>query len=277
MTLARRTLFGLELINDDSFDATIDSMMQFSTQYDAAAGKYPLLFTPNVDDVVKLHEKRYAALAEVLKKSYYILPDGQPVIWASRWLGKPLKRRLPGSELFPILWKRMVAENRKVMVVAPSEKVGELLQKELPSLVCYVPPFFDENDPAAVLHVVKEARAVMENHRPEFVFLGIRFPKQNYIALGMMGANIPWSEEVQNRPDTQTSAAQVMQQPPLFLLLGASYEFYLDLKKRAPAFWQKIGMEWFYRFTQEPGRLFKRYFIDDIRFFPIVWRERQKH
>ena len=39
MTLARRTLFGLELINDDSFDATIDSMMQFSTQYDAAAGK----------------------------------------------------------------------------------------------------------------------------------------------------------------------------------------------------------------------------------------------
>ena len=36
--------------------------------------KYPLLFTPNVDDVVKLHEKRYAALAEVLKKATISCP-----------------------------------------------------------------------------------------------------------------------------------------------------------------------------------------------------------
>ena len=160
----------------------------------------------------------------------------------------------------------MVAENRKVMVVAPSEKVGELLQKELPSLVCYVPPFFDENDPAAVLRVVKEARLLWKTIGRNLSFWAF-LPQTELHRTGHDGADIPWSEEVQNRPDTQTSAAQVMQQPPLFLLLGASYEFYLDLKKRAPAFWQKIGMEWFYRFTQEPGRLFKRYFIDDIRFF----------
>jgi N-acetylglucosaminyldiphosphoundecaprenol N-acetyl-beta-D-mannosaminyltransferase len=58
--------------------------------------------------------------------------------------------------------------------------------------------------------------------------------------------------------------------------MGASYEFYLNLKKRAPKFWQKTGMEWFYRFTQEPGRLFRRYFVDDMQFFPIVWREFRK-
>jgi N-acetylglucosaminyldiphosphoundecaprenol N-acetyl-beta-D-mannosaminyltransferase len=106
---------------------------------------------------------------------------------------------------------------------------------------------------------------MMQEHQPEFVFLGIRFPKQNRIALGMMGYDYATGELT----DTD-------KQIPLFLLLGASYEFYLNLKKRAPVFWQKIGMEWFYRFTQEPGRLFRRYFIDDIQFFPIVWKERKK-
>lgn len=37
--------------------------------------------------------------------------------------------------------------------------------------------------------------------------------------------------------------------------------------KRAPAIWQKIGMEWLYRCMKEPKRLFKRYFIDDMQFF----------
>ncbi|HCK22736.1 MAG TPA: hypothetical protein DHW15_11425, partial [Bacteroidetes bacterium] len=173
---------------------------------------------------------------------------------------KPLKKRLPGSELFPLLWKELVAQNRKVMVIAPSQQVGELLQKELPGLAYYVPPFFNEEDEQAVAEVVAEACKVMDELQPEYVFLGIRFPKQNYIALGMIAHQ------------QQKGAATPM---PLFLLLGASYEFYLDLKKRAPLFWQKLGLEWLYRFTQEPGRLFKRYFIDDMKFFPIVWRERR--
>lgn len=258
--LQRTHLFGLDLINEASFDPVIASMLDFSNQFERAGDKLPLLFTPNVDDVVKLNEKKHVGLAAVLKKSYYILPDGQPVIWASKWLGKPLKKRLPGSELFPLLWKELVAQNRKVMVIAPSQQVGELLQKELPGLAYYVPPFFNEEDEQAVAEVVAEACKVMDELQPEYVFLGIRFPKQNYIALGMI------------THQQQKGATTPM---PLFLLLGASYEFYLDLKKRAPLFWQKLGLEWLYRFTQEPGRLFKRYFIDDMKFFPIVWRERR--
>jgi N-acetylglucosaminyldiphosphoundecaprenol N-acetyl-beta-D-mannosaminyltransferase len=267
--LQRTQLFGLDLINDNDFEDTVNSMLHFAQEYNTGSGKLPLLFTPNVDDVVKLHEPKYSQLAEILRKSYYILPDGQPVIWASKWLGKPLKSRLPGSELFPILWKRLVAENKRIMVVAPSNQVGELLKKELPSLVYYVPPFFDENDREAVAQVANEARNMMLESKPDYVFLGIRFPKQNYIALGMMGIDL-------NKPDQDLNIPDSSGNTPLFLLLGASYEFYLQLKKRAPAFWQKVGLEWFYRFTQEPARLFRRYFIDDIQFFPIVWREKRK-
>lgn len=257
MMLQRTKIFDLNFINDTNFDALIDSVLHFSEIWDPEANSLPFLFTPNVDDVVKLHEKRYAALAALLKRSYYILPDGQPVIWASRLLGKKrrLQKRLPGSELFPLLWKALIGRNKRIMIVAPSEAVGELLRKEYPSACCYVPPFFDADDNEALARIQAEASEIFVREKPEYVFLGIRFPKQNYIALGLAG-----------HPAQKDNKA-------LFLLMGASYEFYLQLKKRAPQFWQKLGLEWFYRFTQEPGRLFRRYFIDDMKFFGILAAE----
>ena len=53
----------------------------------------------------------------------------------------------------------------------------------------------------------------------------------------------------------------------LFMALGATIDFEAGTLKRAPMFWQKIGMEWLYRVLKEPRRLFKRYFIDDMQFF----------
>ena len=257
--LQRTEIFGLDLINDSDFNATIASMLNFPNEFDPKGNKLPLLFTPNVDDVVKLHEKKYADLAAILKRSFYILPDGQPIILASKLLGKKVKKRLPGSELFPLLWKEMISHNKKVMIIAPSEKVGELLKTEYPNLVYYVPPFFNVENAEELKTVVEGCIPVFDSFQPEYVFLGIRFPKQNHIALGLIA-----------------HAQKTGMQMPLFLLMGASYEFYLNLKKRAPLFWQKIGMEWFYRFTQEPGRLFKRYFIDDMKFIPIFFREFRK-
>ena len=53
----------------------------------------------------------------------------------------------------------------------------------------------------------------------------------------------------------------------IFMALGATIDFEANELKRAPAVYQKIGMEWFYRFLKEPRRLYRRYFIDDIKFF----------
>lgn len=261
--LKRTRIFELDLINDTSFDAVLESILFFERDFSNAENTLPVLFTPNVDDVVKLNEKQYATLAETLRRSHYILPDGQPIIWASRLLKKPLGRRLPGSELFPLLWKKLISNNKRILLVAPSEKVGELLQKEYAGLEYYVPPFFEADDKQALQKITQELTAIYQKQKPQYIFLGIRFPKQNYIALALM-------ESI--RKNNNDNA----QQMPLFLLLGASYEFYLNLKKRAPAFWQKIGMEWFYRFTQEPARLFKRYFIDDMQFIVIFFKELMK-
>jgi N-acetylglucosaminyldiphosphoundecaprenol N-acetyl-beta-D-mannosaminyltransferase len=60
---------------------------------------------------------------------------------------------------------------------------------------------------------------------------------------------------------------------PLFAAVGASFEMLFGLKKQAPLWVRRAGLEWFFRFVQEPRRLFRRYFIDDMAFFPLVWRE----
>ena len=53
----------------------------------------------------------------------------------------------------------------------------------------------------------------------------------------------------------------------LWMGLGATIDFEAGTLKRAPLIYRKIGMEWLYRFTREPKRLFKRYFVDDMKFF----------
>lgn len=53
----------------------------------------------------------------------------------------------------------------------------------------------------------------------------------------------------------------------LFMALGATIDFEAGNIKRAPILFQKMAMEWFYRFLREPKRLFRRYFIDDVCFF----------
>jgi len=278
--MQRTRIFDLELINDNNFERVIGSILSFQREFDSQSDKLPMLFTPNVDDIVKLNEKQYADLASVLRRSYYCLPDGQPIIWVSKLLrGRKLKKRLPGSELFPLLWKEVLRTKKRVMLVAPSEQVGELLKKEYPELVYYVPPFFDVKNREALEKVQQEAAVIYDRIMPELVFIGIRYPKQNHIALGLIEhhntkfGKVRGDAEQIGARQYQLYADALSYPPALHLLMGASYEFYLGLKKRAPVFWQKLGLEWFYRFMSEPGRLFRRYFIDDLAFFPIVLRE----
>lgn len=53
----------------------------------------------------------------------------------------------------------------------------------------------------------------------------------------------------------------------LFMALGATVDFEAGNVKRSPKVFQCLGLEWFWRFCQEPNRLFRRYFIDDVKFF----------
>ena len=59
----------------------------------------------------------------------------------------------------------------------------------------------------------------------------------------------------------------------LFMALGATIDFEAGVKKRAPRIWQRMCLEWLYRFIQEPKRLFKRYFVEDLKFFGLFAKQ----
>jgi N-acetylglucosaminyldiphosphoundecaprenol N-acetyl-beta-D-mannosaminyltransferase len=261
-----RHVLGFNFVDDVSIDATVERLL--APQPDD--GREPIVLTPNVDTVVNMSELERSGVGHRLRNCRYILPDGQPIVWASRMLGSPLGARLAGSDLVSPLWHRVVVEERRAMVVVSCPQVAAPLQAEMPSLGVYVPPVFDVDDPVAFAEVIRAAAEVLERSRPEFVFLGISFPKQQLLALALID-----------------HMRRQGRQPPLFLCIGGGLELHVGRHRRAPRWVRRAGGEWFFRFLLEPRRLFHRYFVKDLRFVPIMrielratrpprpWRRRQ--
>ena len=58
----------------------------------------------------------------------------------------------------------------------------------------------------------------------------------------------------------------------LIMGVGGSFDVISGEVKRAPSFMQKIGLEWFYRFVQEPRRMWRRYLIGNLKFIFIIFK-----
>lgn len=194
--------------------------------------------------------------ATALAGARIVLPDGQPIVWVSRLLGGSLAARLPGSTLFPLVWRRIIDEHRRALVIAPSSEVAEGLRRQHAELATFVAPIFDAGDEAAVAGVVADCLHHIECAQPELVFIGLGFPKQELLALGIV--------------KTLTEAGRPV---PLFLLLGGSFDMHLGRVRRAPAWMQRAGLEWLYRLSREPRRLWRRYLVTDIAFIALLWAE----
>jgi N-acetylglucosaminyldiphosphoundecaprenol N-acetyl-beta-D-mannosaminyltransferase len=249
-----RRLFGLDFVDDVSVDATVERLLGPQTGEDGE----PVVFTPNVDTIVRLGELETDGLADRLRNSRYILPDGQPIVWVSRLVNQPLRARLTGSDLVPPLWRRIVADGRRAMIVASCDELASALRAEMPSVGVYVPPHFDETDPQAVAEIVQATSAVMDDCEPEFVFVGISYPKQQLLAFALIDR-----------------IRQQGRRPPLFLLIGGAFDMYVGRTRRAPEWMQRVGAEWLFRFLLEPRRLFRRYFVEDMRFLSVARHELQ--
>jgi len=211
-------------------------------------GKNPVVATLNVDQIVKF--SKMTDLKRFIQESYLILPDGQPVVWASRLLHKPLRRRITGSDLFPLFWERSIELRAKVLCITPNRDVAVLLSNSHPTSTFYTPSFFSLDDESEIQNITCEISSIIERESIEFVVVGLSLPKREILARNLI--------------------SRLSNSAPKFLLFGAAFEFYLGTKKRAPALIQKCGLEWLHRFSQEPTRLFKRYFIESIPFFGLV-------
>lgn len=225
----------------------VDSLIQ--------AGGNHYVVTPNSDIVVKMQDD--TELKEICDKADLILTDGQIVVKLSRYLGNPIKERVCMTDFVWNVFDLAIEKDYKVFLFGGKEdvlsKATENIKKRLPELNIvdsYSPPFgFEKNE-----KMLEEANRRIKDSDADILIVFLGCPKQEKFIY-------------QNKDKYQV---------PISITMGGCVDFIAGKVKRAPIWMQNIGLEWFYRFLQEPKRMFRRYFVDDIRIFELA-RKYQKH
>ncbi len=248
--LDRRRLFRLDFVDATGMAVVTDALARTG----AGSPVPTIVVTPNVDHLVRMAREEDAAAARTAHRATWVLPDGQPIVWASRLLGAPLRSRLAGSDLVAALFPRLVAEGRTVAVVASSDDIARRVCDEPGDTHALVAPMLDLSDPVAFGAFVEQCAAMVRSTRPDHLFVTLGFPKQCNVIDGLTARLDP-------------------EECPVMLAVGASFDMHYGLVRRSPVWMQRWGLEWAFRFAQEPRRLFRRYFLDDPAFLRLVWRE----
>lgn len=213
-----------------------------------------VLVTPNIDDIMK-HQKD-KEFHEDASKAEFSICDSQVVKLMCKLMGKPIKEAIPGSSFFPKYCDYHAKdENVKIFLLGAKEGVAEIAKKNINQRIgreivvdTYSPPFGFEKDPKECQHIVELLRKTSAN----VVLVGLGNPKQT-----------KW---IYNYKDQLPNI-------DLFMALGATIDFEAGNIKRAPKIFQKLALEWLYRFCMEPKRLFHRYFVDDMKFFWYFFKQ----
>lgn len=210
--------------------------------------KKGVLITPNVDHLVKLQKDE--EFYNVYQQAEWIICDSKILFLLSKLLKNSLPEAIPGSSFFTAFYEyHKNNPNCKIFLLGAAEGVAvkamERINKKVGRNIivgAHSPSYGFEkkqDECEKLIQIVNESKA-------NVLLVGVGAPKQE-----------KWIMKYRNR----------MPEIDIFMALGATIDFEAGTLKRAPIFWQKIGMEWLYRCLKEPKRLFKRYFIDDIQFF----------
>ena len=178
--------------------------------------------------------------------------DGQAVVWASRILGQPLKERVAGIDLMENLVELAYNKNFKIFFFGAKEEVVSSVVKKYKIkyskdiIAGYRNGYFNKEDEGHIAQQISDSGA-------DILFVAISSPtKENFLY---------------DNKETLRGVNFIMG-------VGGSFDVVSGLVKRAPLWMQKIGMEWFYRFAQEPKRMWKRYLIGNIKFIWMVFKAR---
>lgn len=214
-------------------------------------GENHYVVTPNVDHIVKIEYDN--EFKKVYENADLILTDGKPLIWISNALKTPIKEKVSGSDLFPKVCKMSSEKGYSIFLLGAAQgvalKAAKNLKKRYTSLKIvgtYSPSYgFEKND-----NEIEKIIKIINDCNPDILAIGVGAPKQ---------------EKFIYKYRKQLAV-------PLSLCIGASIDFEAGNVKRAPKWMQNVGLEWFYRFIKEPKRMFKRYFIDDIKILGIYFK-----
>ena len=193
----------------------------------AGAAGFHYVVTPNPEFL--LTARKNPDFRRALLEADLVLPDGIGVLYAAKILGRPLRGRTPGVDFAQALMGRMAAEGGRLFLLGAkpgvAEKAAANLAERYPGLtVCGVHDgYFKEDGPVA--EAIRAAKA-------DVVFVCLGAPKQEL-----------WMAE--HGPATGAH---------LMVGLGGALDVFAGVTERAPAGFQKLGLEWLYRLMKEPRR-----------------------
>lgn len=217
---------------------------------------YHYVVTPNSDIVVKMQDD--PELKEICEHADLILTDGQIVVKLSQRTKHPIKERVCMTDFVWDICDLADEKGYKLFLFGGKEDVltraTENIRNKYPGLNIvdsYSPSFGFENDEEQL----KIANERIRTSGADILIAFLGCPKQEkYIARNKEQYCVPIS-----------------------ITMGGCVDFIAGGVSRAPKWMQDVGLEWFYRFLQEPKRMFRRYFVDDMRIFSLAWKCRKEY
>lgn len=213
----------------------------------ASSGRGGYVLTPNLDHLAL--SRRRPDFRAAYESAFLALADGAPLVATSRLLGLPLREKVSGSDLFEPLMARCAADGLPVYVLGATERTCEAAARKLRDadprfrLAGYDASRFDlDAAPDAARQALQRARDA--GARVILVCL----PPAKQLMLHRFEDDY---------------------RPAVGIGLGSTLAFYAGETRRAPRWMSGGGLEWLFRLSQEPGRLWRRYLVEDPQALPI--------
>jgi N-acetylglucosaminyldiphosphoundecaprenol N-acetyl-beta-D-mannosaminyltransferase len=242
----KKDILGI-LLDDLTMQETID-LINKSIKEDASIRQVSI----NAGKMVLIHKNK--ELYNSVVSCDIISPDGQSIVWAGRFLGKHLHNRVAGCDLMQELVKLANENKYKCFFFGAKEVVIKKMvdlysHKYGPDIIAgYRNGYFSKIEEPLIARQIVDSGA-------QLLFVALNSPtKENFLY----------------------EHAEILKKVNFTMGVGGTFDIVAGFTKRAPYWIQKIGMEWFYRFLQEPRRMWRRYLIGNSKFIYYVIKDKFK-
>lgn len=235
------------VLNIDIIDINEETLLQ---QF-----KQGILFTPNIDHLVKLQQDK--EFYNAYQKADYVVCDSTVLkIFSSVLKKNRVKNVVPGSSFLPsFYYHHKDNPDIKIFLLGAAEgvaleakrRINEKIGREI-IVEAHSPSFGFENNEEECSQIVE----MINNSTATVLVVGVGAPKQEKWLM----KHIHRFEKIQ-----------------IFMALGATIDFEAGNVKRAPKLIRRFALEWLYRIYQEPKRLWKRYLVEDMAFFSLIMKQ----
>jgi N-acetylglucosaminyldiphosphoundecaprenol N-acetyl-beta-D-mannosaminyltransferase len=231
------SVIGVE-INETSYEAATGLIRTW-----AQLGESRAVYATSVHGTMEAHD--VPEFRKILNRADLVTPDGMPLVWMLRLKGVTRQQRVYGPSL--MLYVLEMADREKIPVgfyggeSTTLEKLVLRVKSIYPEIqidYAFSPPFRSLTEEESV-----QIRKEINSSGVRILFVGLGCPRQER-----------WI-------DVQRGSI-----PVVMIGIGAAFDFHAGLKPQAPAWMQRMSLEWLFRLISEPRRLWKRYFYIVPRF-----------